>query len=649
MNSIMKQIAVHVCKAMYCLQLSLGRRLSRDRRPLWGKTWLALACLFAVAGNELVIQHSYAQSGARSQQVNNLRMWHSPDNTRVVFDVSANVRHSVFTLQNPLRLVVDIDNANLKIQLPTVNSDNPHIKAVRSGKPSREKLRFVFELRKPLVSSSFLLSPNELYGHRLVVDLTDETAALAGPSVGDDASESASESSLSKANDTATAQQSTSNASTSPVLTPVVKAPVAAAKLTVAVDAGHGGEDPGAIGYRGSHEKKITLSIARRLANKINQDARMQAVLIRDGDYYVDLEKRRTTARMLDADLFVSIHADAFSKKSARGLSVFALSQRGATSAMAKALAAKENASDLIGGVSLAQKDQVLAQVLVDLSMTNTISESVNFGGRVLKELSKLGKLHSRRVEQAGFAVLKSPDMPSILVETGFITNPDEERKLTSSSYQDKIARAIYTAIDQYYEQTPYFSNATYASAAVPGVTKVGTKASVATTRPRFHKIVRGDSLSKIAERYGVSLRALKRANGLRGDTAVLGKRLKLPASAVDKQAPPVASSSTSAKPQFHIVKRGDSLSKISARYNVTISFLKRLNKLTKNTVYLGQKIKLSGTAPKPEKAIIHKVKRGDTLSEIADKYGTSMSKIKAANKLRSGVIMLGQKLKIPK
>jgi len=613
-----------------------------------------LSIVFLIFG---VNENSHAQSSKPPQQINNLRLWHSPDRTRVVFDVSANVRHTMFVLQNPLRLVVDIDNANLKIQLPDIDASNLHIKAVRSGRPEREKLRFVFELHKPLVHSSFLLSPNELYGHRLVVDLEDKAKQFEGALPINAASGDSSATGVSPQTNRSGEIVSDKEPS------PTIQAPAALAKpakLVVAVDAGHGGEDPGAIGYRGSYEKRITLSIARRLADKINSDSRMDAVLIRDGDYYVDLEKRRTTARKLSADIFVSIHADAFRKKTARGLSVFALSQRGATSAMARALAAKENASDLIGGVSLARKDQVLAQVLVDLSMTNTISESVNLGGRVLNELSKVGKLHSRRVEQAGFAVLKSPDMPSILVETGFITNPDEERNLNSPSYQNKIAQAIYTAIDQYYEQTPYSSKATYTSRVRPNTNVARVNASSPTqTTPIYHTVVRGDSLSKIAERYRVSLRELKRVNRLRSNTAVLGKRLKLPSGAQDRIRTKTASpNSPNATPAAHIVKRGDSLSRISARYNLTISFLKRLNKLTKNTLYVGQKIKLSANqstaansskpTQKPSKPIVHKVRRGDTLSEIAEKYGTSIGKIKAENKLRSGVIRLGQKLKIP-
>ena len=350
-------------------------------------------------------------------------------------------------------------------------------------------------------------------------------------------------------------------------------------QLIVAIDAGHGGQDPGAIGYTGSHEKQITLSISKKLKKTIDKNPNMRAELIRNGDYFIELHKRRKSARQLNADIFVSIHADAFTKQSASGFSVFALSQRGATSAMARALAAKENAADLIGGVSLADKDQVLAQVLVDLSMTNTISESVNLGGRVLKELGKLGKLHSSRVEQAGFAVLKSPDMPSILVETGFITNPTEERNLRSASYQTKVAKAIYTAIDGYYLQTPYFSNARYASPSVSG-SKAPTKSS---SKSLIHKVKRGDSLSKISAKYNVTIRALKRLNNLKKDTVFLGQKIKVPSNA-----------KVSKKPRYHTVKRGDTLSEISEKYGVSMKQLIRLNKLRSRKILLGQRLKLS-------------------------------------------------------
>ncbi|MBX2846674.1 MAG: N-acetylmuramoyl-L-alanine amidase [Acidiferrobacterales bacterium] len=571
----------------------------------------------------LLISTVVAAQTAQNQQVNNLRIWHSPESTRIVFDVSKDVEHRIIRLDNPLRLVVDIENADLSVSIPSIESDNRHIANVRTGQPQPGVLRFVFELKETVASNSFVLTPNELYGHRLVIDLTDPNSQQQN------------------AADRNSDLEQITTVDSAPELIPTILAPSDSKPILIAIDAGHGGEDPGAIGYRGSREKEITLAIANRFKSIIDSDPRFNSFMIRGGDYYVHLHRRREIAHQNNADIFISIHADAFTKSSARGFSVFALSQRGATSAMARALAAKENAADLIGGVSLADKDEVLAKVLVDLSMTNTINESVNLGGRVLKELGKLGKLHSTRVEQAGFAVLKSPDIPSILVETGFITNPEEERNLLTSNYQSNIAQALYTAVNQYFDQTPYKNIATYQSPQIGNVASSGNSRSA-----QYHTVVRGDSLSKIAERYQVKLSELKRTNNLRSDVAMLGVKLKLPSNA---QGTSSASQSGASRPATHTVSRGDSLSMISAKYNVTIASLKRLNGLSKDTVYLGQKIKIPGgvssAVSTPRK---HKVSRGDTLSEIAEKYGTSTSKIMQANNMRSQAVMLGQTLTIP-
>jgi len=265
----------------------------------------------------------------------------------------------------------------------------------------------------------------------------------------------------------------------------------------------------------------------------------------------------------------------------------------------------------------------------------------------VLEELRKIGRLHSSKVEQAGFAVLKSADIPSILVETGFITNPSEERKLKSSRYQEKLATAIHTAINKYLQQTPYRSSASYTNPRQLTVSKPSTSTYTSLVRPSFHKVIRGDSLSKIAQRYGTSVALLKRLNGLNSNTAVLGQRLKLPNGAF---ASAVTASNVSTNPAVYIVGRGDSLSKISAKYNVTIRSLRRFNNLSKDTVFIGQKIKIpTGTANiAVQKSRKHKVRRGDTLSQIAEKYRSSVAKIMQANALKSRTIFLGQTLRIP-
>jgi len=607
-----------------------------------------------------------AQQG--SKQVNNLRLWHSPDSTRIVFDISANVQHKMFTLDKPLRLVVDIENAALNFNLPILDQANRHISAIRSGRSDNNRLRFVFELKKPLLSDNFLLSPNELYGHRLVVDLSEQSQKAQADRENVAAVTSAQRSEVVTQDSTGTAKPAAKRVA---VVTTRPRTEAAnRARLLVAIDAGHGGEDPGALGYRGSREKKLTLAIAKKLASVIDQDPLMQSYMVRTGDYYINLHKRRQMAREAGADLFISIHADAFKMRSASGFSVFALSQSGATSAMAGALAAKENASDLIGGVSLSDKDEVVAKVLVDLSMTNTIRESVNFGGRILKKLGSVGKLHSKRVEQAGFAVLKSADIPSVLIETGFVTNPNEEKNLNSSNYQSKVAHAIHSAIKEYYQQTPYRSNATYAAPIAPPSQSQRTastytslvkpngasnnKPSKKVATKNYHTVVRGDSLSKIALMYGTNVSQLKRLNNIKRSTVILGQRLKVG----DSSSSNLASSSKpsnrpSAKPVYYKIRSGDSLSKVSQRFNVTIRALKKLNNLRKDTVFIGQRLKIPGgvaqSAVAESKAVTHTVRRGDTLSEIAEKYGSSVLKIKSFNALRSSTVMLGQKLKIPR
>jgi len=597
-------------------------RLNLNKNNVLRKFLRVSVLLVVLTASMLVLGQSSdaVDNNAEAQNqdvVDNIRIWHSPNNTRIVFDVSSDVRQSMFTLQNPLRLVVDIQNGRLNNKLPSLEPSNEHISRIRSGQPQEGTLRFVFELKKDLLPSNFVLSPNELYGHRLVIDLDEKQVDQSKPESADSndapdtstpivepleqpnsAKDTNSESRLQVEPESAPKPEPKKQLQQQQIELNQVAPPIKPAsqpgsslqqdnKLIVAIDAGHGGEDPGALGHRGSLEKKLTLSIAKRLKKKIDKDPDMQAVLIRTGDYYIKLHQRRQMARNQDADIFVSIHADAFTRKSARGFSVFALSQSGATSAMARALAAKENASDRIGGVSLADKDAVLAQVLVDLSMTNTISESVNLGGRVLKELGKLGKLHSKRVEQAGFAVLKSPDMPSILVETGFITNPEEERLLRSSKYQKKVANAIYKAIDEYYEQTPYVTNQRFAKASyTPPNTALGKKSSKSNEAPRYHVVKRGDSLSKISARYNVTIKALKRLNKTRKNTVYIGQKIKLPANAVDKKA-------AGKKAIVHKVKRGDSLSELAQKYDVTINAIMSLNKLKKPTIFIGQRIKI--------------------------------------------------------
>ena len=283
--------------------------------------------------------------------------------------------------------------------------------------------------------------------------------------------------------------------------------------LVIAIDAGHGGEDPGARGRKGTREKDVVLEIARRLAALIEKEPGMRPVMIRDGDYYIGLRKRIEKARSQRADLFISIHADAFRDSRARGSSVYVLSQRGASSEMARWLAARENAADLVGGVSLDDKDDLLAEVLLDLAQTATLEASVEVADNVLQEMKRLGKVHKKQVQHAGFVVLKSPDIPSLLVETAFISNPSEEQRLRNSRHQQQVAQAILAGVRNYFASNP-----------PPGTL-------MAKSSTRQHVIRRGDTLSNIAQRYGVSMNTLRSTNKLKNDNLLGGKVLTIPAS----------------------------------------------------------------------------------------------------------------------
>jgi N-acetylmuramoyl-L-alanine amidase len=368
-----------------------------------------------------------------------VRVWPAPDYTRVTIETRSAMDYNVFSLANPDRLVVDLRNTRLGSELAQLPSKiAPNDSFVSGARVAQFKpgiTRVVFDLAQKVSPEVFTLKPIGKYGHRLIVDIY--------PTVPVDPILALIQGNAVKISPGA----NTGNR------TPVTRVPKEI--VTIAIDAGHGGEDPGAIGRRGTYEKHVTLAIAREIKALVDKDPKMQAVMIRDGDYYVALGKRVEIARKVRADLFVSIHADAFIKSHARGSSVFALSERGATSVTARWLAAKENEADLIGGVNIDVDDPMLKQVLIDMTQTNTINESLKLGKTVLGELGNISKLHKSHVEQAGFAVLKAPDIPSILVETAFLTNPQDERKLRDKKYQRKIARALLDGIRKYFEDNP--------------------------------------------------------------------------------------------------------------------------------------------------------------------------------------------------
>lgn len=438
-------------------------------------------------------------------RIDSVRLWPAEEYTRVTFESHSGIRSTLFSVENPERLVLDLENVDsgpaLKSMAGLLKADDPYIKGIRVGHFKPGVLRVVFDLKAKVKASASLLQPVGEYGYRLILDIYPETPADPLMAFLDkraaDAANPAPESRQEpvKAPDPSKSQAAGAPENTAPVqpasgttpapavpslpaVSPALPAvavgnaaavlpsapaapaapaarPRAEPRILIAVDAGHGGEDPGAHGHGGTYEKNVTLAMARRLKALIDEQPGMRAVLIRDGDYFIPLQGRTAKARRFHADLFVSIHADAYINGDARGSSVFALSEKGATSVAARWLAKRENDSDLIGGVNINRRETYLAQTLFDLSQTATINDSVKMARAVLGELGQVNTLHKGEVEQAGFAVLKSPDIPSILVETAFITNPDEERRLNQPAYQDKLAHAILSGIQDYLSANP--------------------------------------------------------------------------------------------------------------------------------------------------------------------------------------------------
>ena len=414
--------------------------------------------------------------------ISSTRVWPAQEYTRLTLESKQAIHYNLFTVKNPERLVIDLEDVDINGTLNELSSkvgnDDPYIKSVRVGRFKPGVVRLVLDLKTEVKPQLFNLNPVAEYGHRLVLDIfpaapVDPLMALLQPASelaaapmtrADKASPPATPSSPNLPETSKFAEAAASSA-VSGIDTAQDKArgsksrpEISTRILLIAIDAGHGGEDPGAHGRDGTFEKNVTLAIARKLKDLVDDTPGLRGVLIRDGDYFVPLAGRVVKARKLHADLFISIHADAFIRPDARGSSVFALSEHGATSTAARWLAKKENEADLIGGVNIAVKDPYLARTLLDLSQTATISDSLKLGKHMLGELGNMNTLHRGRVEQAGFAVLKSPDIPSVLVETAFISNPTEERNLNDADYQEKLARAILGGVKRYFAHNPALS-----------------------------------------------------------------------------------------------------------------------------------------------------------------------------------------------
>lgn len=419
------------------------QKLSISRRELIRFAGASLCMLVSPVGRAAV---------GRGKGILAVRVWPAEDYTRVAIEHSERLKFTHFTVKDPDRLVVDLEGIEFNRVLEQLSSkispDDPNIKLLRAGRFKPDVVRLVMELKNEVKPQVFELAPVGNYGHRLVLDVYPlvppdpmlQLLAKHQPFDGD--------------SPVAVEAKPDAGADT-PQESPGQSKPTVDRLVTITLDPGHGGEDPGAVGRGGSYEKHVTLEVARRLKAKIDAEPNMRAVLTRDKDYFVPLATRVQKARRIQSDLFISIHADAFTRPDANGSSVFALSESGASSSAARYLAQKENEADLVGGVNLDVKDPMLARTLLDLSQTATISDSLKLGKAVLNEIGGINRLHKEHVEQAGFAVLKAPDIPSILIETAFISNPEEERRLNDDAYQDKMADAIISGIRKYFAKNP--------------------------------------------------------------------------------------------------------------------------------------------------------------------------------------------------
>jgi len=392
--------------------------------------------LFLILFLLIVTSKAYSKN-----DVNAVRIWPAQEYTRITIESIAPLNNDQMILKNPERVVIDLKDIAINAVIKTLPSqlsvNDPNIKKIRVAQFTPNVTRIVIDLKGQARVKIFSLKPIDPYKNRLVIDLYPENQDSIAVLLRQLESKNSPDQII-KAKKNTTKEKRIIN------------------KIIVAIDAGHGGEDPGAIGKRGTREKDINLQISKKLKALIDKEKNMKAVLIRDGDYFVPLAARVKKARKIKANIFISIHADAFTKRSVRGSSIFALSEKGATSAFAKLIANKENESDLIGGVSIDDKDPLLAKTLLDLSQSATVDDSINLGNHVLKKVKRVNRLHKKHVEQAGFAVLKAPDIPSILIETAFLSNPTEEKNLRSKAFQDKLVKSILRGIKSYLKTKPF-------------------------------------------------------------------------------------------------------------------------------------------------------------------------------------------------
>lgn len=557
----------------------------------------------------LALTTAFLSSAVQANVLEGVRVWPSPDETRVVIDVKSEVDFSYFTLSGPDRLVVDLKQTSLGTKLPVHVSDSAILTKIRaSSPPEKSSYRLVLELKRKSSPQLFKLAPTPggQYGHRLVIDLPH--------------AESASQPAAKPSSETKVSRDASQLYGT--------------ADIVVAIDAGHGGEDPGSIGPTRKYEKDVTLSVAKKLADQIDAVPGMKAVLTRRGDYFVNLNKRSEIARKNKAHLLVSIHADAFHTPQPRGASVFVLNTRRANTEIARWVENHEQQSELLGGAGevLAKNnaDRNVSQTLLDLQFSHSQKEGYKVATNILREMGKVAHLHKREPVNASLAVLKSPDIPSVLVETGFISNPAEEKLLFQRSHQDKLAHALTVAVVQYFEDNP------------PEGTLFANRG-----KTQKHKVQRGESLSVIANKYGTRVEAIVQTNKLKSNNLAVGQILTIPGGSRGPVHVPVVSNPVETETVTHVVKSGDYLGKLASTYKVSVDAIKRENNLRSDTLKLGQKLKIT-VSLKDKPLRKHTVAHGEFLGKIASKYNVSVQSIREANKLRSDNLAVGQVLIIP-
>lgn len=538
-----------------------------------------------------------------------VRIWPSPDETRVVIDLKSEVNFSYFTLSSPERLVVDLKETSLAAKLPISVVDSAILAKIRaSSPPEKSTYRLVFELKNKSTPQLFKLAPTPggQYGHRLVIDLPHRQA---------------NKSSASAPKSSTTVSRDASQL-------------IGTADVIVAIDAGHGGEDPGSIGPSRKFEKDATLSVSKKLADQINAVPGMKAVLTRSGDYFVNLNKRTEIARKSKAHLLVSIHADAFHTPQPRGASVFVLNTRRANTEIARWVENHEQQSELLGGAGevLAKNnnDRNVSQTLLDLQFSHSQKEGHKVATDILREMGKVAHLHKSEPVNASLAVLKSPDIPSVLVETGFISNVAEERLLFQRSHQDKLARAMAKALVQYFEDNP------------PEGTLFANR-----NKTQQHKVQRGESLSVIAQKYGATVQAIMQANKLKDSRLSVGQLLTIPGGERVPVSVPVVNNPVETETITHTVKSGEFLGKLATTYKVSVDAIRRENNLKSDTLFVGQKLSIT-VSLKDKPLRKHTVQRGEFLGKIATQYNITVQSIREANQLRSDQLAVGQVLIIP-